>query len=65
MTKNNSVQVTYLGYELVEMLDGMVGVFEPVYDFSPVYTAVDYDSAKSWVRAYRDGLQWAVSAALH
>lgn len=60
-----SVQVTYLGYELREMLDGMVDVFEPEYDFTSVYSAVDYESAKAWVRAYRDGLQWAVEAALH
>lgn len=60
-----SVRVTYLGYVLTEMLDGMVDVYDPEFDFSPVYTAVDYDAAKCWVRAYKNGVDWAMSSALY
>ena len=56
-------QMDYRNYSLLEMPSGKVNVYDPRWDVFPAYVADSFDAAKSWVRAYRDGAQWAVNAA--
>lgn len=57
-------QADYKGYNLVQMRSGKVNVYDPRWHADPAYIADSFDDAKRWVRAYRDGAQWAVDAAL-
>lgn len=56
-------QMDYRSYNLLQMPSGKVNVYDPRWNVSPAYVADSFDAAKSWVRAYRDGVQWAVDAA--
>ena len=54
---------TYKHYDLVDR-GGTVYVYDPRWPDDHVYVADNMKAAKSWVTAYRDGVQWACAAAL-
>lgn len=55
---------TYKHYNLVPQGDGTVGVYNPRSPSKPVYLGKSVDDAKRFVRGYRDGVVWAMQAAL-
>ncbi|MGE8135689.1 hypothetical protein ACQKO5_18950 [Novosphingobium subterraneum] len=56
---------TYFGYQFKPRTDCGVDVCDPRFpNRGPVYTAASSDAAKRWVKAYRDGVVWAIKAVL-
>jgi hypothetical protein len=55
---------TYKHYDLVPQADGTVTVYNPRSPAKPVYVGTSVDDARRFVRGYRDGVVWAMQAAL-
>jgi hypothetical protein len=56
---------TYMGYILVTRDgDRQIAVYDSRFPDTVVFRTTAQSSAKNWVRAYRDGVQWAVDARL-
>ncbi len=55
---------TYLNY-LIAHQQGVVRVYDPRWpDQTEIFQAKTLREARRWIKAYRDGHQWAVAAAL-
>lgn len=54
---------TFKHYNLVPAVDG-VAVHDPRWPTNALYVAANSADARRWISAYRDGVTWAVQAAL-
>ena len=54
----------YKGYFLAPSADGTVAVLHPHRLTTPLYVGTDTKDAQRFVRGYRDGVFWAMQAAL-
>jgi len=55
--------MTYKHFNLVRGLSG-VSVHDPRWPDNALYVADSVEAARRWISAYRDGVTWAVQAAL-